>query len=146
MGSVANPLYVGLPLVTLGLLRRDTGSDGPGYVLLVLFFAWWGDSGAYFAGRHFGKTKLYPKVSPNKTRAGFVGAMAGAACGGLVAHFLFLPDSLVSRRVGDLVESLLKRSTGIKDSGQIIPGHGGLLDRIDALLFVSPAVYAYVLL
>ena len=158
MGSVANPLYIALPLVTLALLRRDTGDDGPGYVLLVLFFAWWGDTGAYFAGRRFGRAKLYPAVSPNKTRAGFVGAMLGAVCGGLVAHFLFLPSFSLHAafwlaplcgalgQLGDLVESLLKRSTGIKDSGQIVPGHGGLLDRIDALLFVSPAVYVYVLL
>jgi len=100
---------------------------------------------------------LYEAVSPKKTRAGFVGALLGALLGGLLGHFLYLrsiplehvvPLSLVAGalgQLGDLVESLLKRSTGIKDSGSIVPGHGGMLDRIDALIIVSPIVYLYTL-
>jgi len=122
-----------------------------------LMFAWLADTGGYFFGRFFGKTKLYEAVSPKKTRAGFVGALVGAAAGASLASFWYLPSLPIAHslplaivagglgQLGDLVESLLKRSTGIKDSGSIVPGHGGLLDRVDALLFASPLVYLYAL-
>jgi phosphatidate cytidylyltransferase len=154
MGGAAAPLYVGVPLAMLALMRRDF-PDGAGYVLLTLMFGWFADTGGYFFGRFLGKTKLYERVSPKKTREGFVGALIGALVGGLVAHLWYLPRlSLVSAVVlglvagalgqfGDLVESLLKRSTGVKDSGNIVPGHGGLMDRVDALLVVAPLVYLY---
>lgn len=154
MGGAVAPLYVGVPLAMLALMRRDF-PDGAGYVLLTLMFGWFADTGGYFFGRFLGKTKLYEKVSPKKTREGFVGALVGAVIGGLVAHFWYLPRiSLVSAIVlgvvggalgqfGDLIESLLKRSTGVKDSGNIVPGHGGLMDRVDALLVVAPVVYLY---
>jgi phosphatidate cytidylyltransferase len=155
MAGVAGPLYVGALVTMLAMLRRDQGVNGPPYVLFALMVAWLGDTGGYFAGRFLGKTKLYEAVSPNKTREGFLGSLAGSACGALLAHFWYLPalplvDGLVLAvvagalgQMGDLVESLLKRSTGIKDSGWIVPGHGGILDRIDALLVVSPIVYLY---
>jgi phosphatidate cytidylyltransferase len=155
MAGIAGPLYVGALVTMLALLRRDQGTDGPPYVLFTLMVAWLGDTGGYFAGRFLGKTKLYEAVSPKKTREGFMGSLAGSACGALLAHFWYLPalplvDGLVLAviagalgQMGDLVESLLKRSTGIKDSGWIVPGHGGILDRIDALLVVSPIVYLY---
>jgi phosphatidate cytidylyltransferase len=155
MAGVAGPLYVGGLVTMLAMLRRDQGANGPPYVLYTLMVAWLGDTGGYFAGRFLGKTKLYEAVSPKKTREGFVGSLAGSACGALLAHFWYLPalplvDGLVLAvvagalgQMGDLVESLLKRSTGIKDSGWIVPGHGGILDRIDALLVVSPIVYLY---
>ncbi len=154
MAGVAGPLYVGALLTTLALLRRDAG---PGFVLLALAFAWLGDTGGYFFGRFLGKRKLYPAVSPKKTVAGLVGAMVGAGLGGVVIgstylHTVPLHHSVLlaiiagaAGQLGDLAESLLKRSTGIKDSGSIIPGHGGILDRIDALLLVAPIVYLYVL-
>ncbi len=156
MTGVAGPLYVGL-LTSLALLHRDQGADGPGFVLLALMFAWLADTGGYFFGRFLGKTKLYEAVSPKKTRAGFVGALVGALLGALLAHFWFLPrldlvHGLVLAllcgalgQLGDLVESLLKRSTGIKDSGSLVPGHGGILDRVDALLVVGPLLYLYTL-
>jgi phosphatidate cytidylyltransferase len=124
---------------------------------MCLTFAWLADTGGYFFGRFLGKRKLYEAVSPKKTRAGFVGALIGAEVGGLLGHFLYLrsiplehvvPLALVAGALGqcgDLVESLLKRSTGIKDSGSIVPGHGGMLDRIDALIIVAPVVYLYTL-
>ena len=117
--------------------------------------AWLADTGGYFVGRRFGKAKLYPSVSPNKTWAGLYGAMLGSTIAGVVAALTYLPELRlihgialglvggVVGQLGDLVESLLKRSVGVKDSGTIIPGHGGILDRIDAVLFVSPFTYLY---
>jgi phosphatidate cytidylyltransferase len=155
--AIAGPLYVGGLLTTIGLLRRDQGEAGGAYVLFTLMIAWLGDTGGYFFGRYFGKTKLYEAVSPNKTREGFAGSLAGSSVGALLAHFWFLPSlpllhaiglALVAGalgQLGDLAESMLKRSTGVKDSGWIIPGHGGILDRIDAVLIASPVVYLYTL-
>ncbi len=154
MAGVAGPLYVGALLTTVALLRRDAG---PGFVFMALCFAWLADAGGYFVGRFLGKRKLYPQVSPKKTVAGFVGALGGASVGGVLASVWFLPAVPIHHSVplalvagclgqfGDLSESLLKRATGVKDSGSVVPGHGGLLDRIDALLLVSPVVYLYFL-
>jgi phosphatidate cytidylyltransferase len=155
--GVAGPLYIGGLLCALALVRRDAGAVGPHYVFMCLTFAWLADTGGYFFGRFLGKRKLYEAVSPKKTRAGFVGALVGAEVGAALAHFLYLRSiplehalllGLVAGALGqfgDLVESLLKRSTGIKDSGSIVPGHGGMLDRIDALIIVAPIVYLYIL-
>jgi phosphatidate cytidylyltransferase len=155
--GVAGPFYLGGLLAALAMLRRDAGAVGPHYVFMCLTFAWLADTGGYFFGRFLGKRKLYEAVSPKKTRAGFVGALLGAEVGAMLAHFVYLRSipldhvlmlGLVAGafgQFGDLVESLLKRSTGIKDSGSIVPGHGGMLDRIDALIIVAPIVYLYVL-
>jgi phosphatidate cytidylyltransferase len=157
MTGAAVPIYVGAPLGLLALLRRDLYDDGPGFVLLTLMLAWFGDTGGYFVGRYFGKNKLYEAVSPKKTREGLYGAVLGSLAGALLAHFTYLPSlGLYAAcilgfaggplgQAGDLVESLLKRSLGTKDSGGIIPGHGGILDRIDALLVLAPVVYIYTL-
>jgi phosphatidate cytidylyltransferase len=151
------PLFVAVPLTLLVLIRRDMGSDGASYVVLTLMFAWWGDTGGYFAGRFLGKHKLYPAVSPKKTIEGSIGGLFGSVLGALCAHFWYLPSiplshaiplALVSGAIGqagDLGESLIKRSTGVKDSGAIVPGHGGVLDRVDALIFSVVAVYLYTL-
>ena len=148
------PLWVSL-LTFIALLREEQGADGPGYVLMTLMFAWLADTGGYFAGRFLGRRKLYEAVSPKKTVEGFIGAVVGALCGALMAHFWYLPsiplfDALALALVagtlgqlGDLGESLLKRSTGVKDSGEIVPGHGGMLDRLDALFVTSALVYLY---
>lgn len=157
MSGVAVPLYVGGLLASLALLRRDAGELGPFYVLLVLKLSWLADTGGFFAGRYLGKDgkKLHPRVSPKKTQIGFVGSLAGATLGILIAKFWYLQDAPLLQllllglvagalgQLGDLAESMIKRSAGIKDSGNLIPGHGGLLDRIDALLIVSPVVYLY---
>ena len=152
MTLAAGPWYIGGLLTTTSLLRRDFG---PGWVLLVLSIAWLADTGGYFAGRRFGGAKLYPAVSPNKTWAGLYGALAGSTLAGALASLWYLPKLPLLHglllgllggaigQLGDLVESLLKRSVGAKDSGFIIPGHGGILDRIDALLFVAPTTYLY---
>jgi phosphatidate cytidylyltransferase len=157
MSSVAAPLYVGGMLSCLALLRRDAGALGPYYVLLALKLSWLADTGGYFFGRFLGKggKKLHPRVSPKKTVIGFWGSLVGAVAGVLIAKLWYMKDvpllellvlALVAGslgQLGDLVESMIKRSTGIKDSGNIVPGHGGLLDRIDALLIVAPILYLY---
>lgn len=151
------PLFVGVPLALLGVMRRDLGPDGPGYVLLAFMFAWFGDTGGYFAGRFLGKRKLYEAVSPKKTVEGSIGSLAGSVFGAVLAHFWFLPSlplvqgivlALVAGslgQAGDLGESLLKRSFGVKDSGAIVPGHGGILDRVDALMLTSAVTYLFTL-
>ncbi len=149
------PLYIGIPLTLLAVLRRDLGADGPGYVVLTIMFAWFGDTGGYFAGRFLGKHKLYEAVSPKKTVEGAIGGLGGSVLGAMLAHFWFLPSlplvhgvvlALVAGalgQAGDLGESVLKRSTGVKDSGAIVPGHGGILDRVDALLVTSAVTFLY---
>jgi phosphatidate cytidylyltransferase len=150
------PLWVGM-LTLLALLRRDAGQGGADYVVLALMFAWFADTGGYFVGIRLGRRKLYEAVSPKKTVEGLAGAVLGAVLAALLAHVWYLRSLPLGHAVllglaagllgqaGDLGESLLKRSTGVKDSGEILPGHGGMLDRIDALFVTSALVYLYVL-
>jgi phosphatidate cytidylyltransferase len=156
MAGGAVPIYVGGSLGVLARLRAAS-SDGAAWVLLVLMLGWFGDTGGYFFGRFLGKRKLYEAVSPKKTVAGLVGAVVGALGGAVLASSWLLPELSLAHAVplglvsgllgqaGDLAESLLKRSTGVKDSGAILPGHGGILDRIDAVLVLAPMVYLYTL-
>jgi phosphatidate cytidylyltransferase len=153
----AGPLIVAVPLTMFAIVRRDLGHDGPGFCVLTLMLAWFGDTGGYFAGRFLGKHKLYEAVSPKKTVEGALGGLAGSVVGALSASFVYLRSLPVTHAIllgiiggaagqaGDLAESLLKRSTGVKDSGSIVPGHGGILDRVDALILTSAAVYLYAL-
>lgn len=146
-------IYVPLLLTPLILLRRLPG--GSAWVFLTLTLTFFSDTGAYFAGRFLGRRKLYPAVSPKKTLEGALGGLLFAFGAGALARLWYMPqlgwgDALAVTlpgaalaMAGDLVESLIKRSEGIKDSGRLIPGHGGLLDRIDALLFSAPWVYLY---
>jgi phosphatidate cytidylyltransferase len=151
------PLFVAVPITLLAVMRRDMHADGPGYILLTLMLAWFGDTGGYFGGRFLGKHKLYEAVSPKKTVEGALGGLSGSLLGAVFASLVYLRSLPLSHalplavvagaagQVGDLAESLLKRSTGVKDSGQLIPGHGGILDRVDALLFATSVVYLYTL-
>lgn len=143
-------LYVGLPCVAIIWLRQDD-QNGLGVVLWLLCAVWATDIGAYFAGRGIGGPKLAPRISPNKTWAGLIGGMiaaglVGVVAGILIGHLSALPMALLSAgvaawsQVGDLTESWVKRRFGVKDSGSIIPGHGGVLDRVDGVLFAAPAV------
>ena len=149
------PLYLGVPMAALALVRTfGTSVQGGGLCLLAMMFAWMGDTGGYFAGKGLGGPRLYPAVSPNKTWAGAVGGLVGSMLGSVVAHFTFLPALSLAQglvlavvagalgQVGDLCESILKRSAGVKDSGALLPGHGGILDRIDALLFCGLTLFA----
>lgn len=150
---VGGPLWLGGLLGSVGHLHRLP--HGGAWVLLAMWIAWASDTGAYFAGRYFGARPLAPRVSPKKTVEGALGGLAGSLTGALAAHFGFmpdlpLPDALVLGLVagalgqmGDLVESLVKRGAKVKDSGAILPGHGGLLDRVDALMFTASACLLY---
>ncbi len=154
-------MYCGFLVATVAGLRDRYGFA---WVMLAFVATWLNDTLAYFAGRFFGKTPFYPRVSPKKTWEGFAGGMLGSILGALATKAVFLwvpqPDGErflltwsgcigvglgagVLGPVGDLTESMLKRAAGVKDSGKLIPGHGGLLDRIDALLFVAPWVYLW---
>lgn len=155
--TVAGIAYAGFLTTFLAFLKRiDPGHAGD-TVVLVLIVAWVADTGGYFAGRYLGKSKLYEAVSPKKTWAGLWGGLAGALVGVIVLEVLVadwltwldvvliaIPGCLLGQ-MGDLAESLIKRSVGVKDSGSLLPGHGGILDRIDAVLFIAPYVYVYLL-
>jgi len=140
--------YVGLPLLSMWWLRVEHGL----FVLWVFLIVWGTDIGGYFAGKGIGGPKLAPTISPKKTWSGLIGGMAlsTAASVILVAVTDFVPSMIavaivsalmaVWAQVGDLVESGIKRSFDVKDSGGLIPGHGGVLDRVDGLVFVAPAI------
>jgi phosphatidate cytidylyltransferase len=144
-------LYAGLPTAGLIFLREQPA--GVAYTLWTLAIVWATDIGAYFAGRAIGGAKLAPRLSPNKTWAGLFGGMAGAlvvgamlaTVGGLPATCYWLAPLLaVLAQMGDLFESWLKRKAGVKDSGRLLPGHGGALDRLDGVVPVAVLVAALV--
>lgn len=123
------------------------------WVFLTLVCTFLGDTGAYFAGKGFGRSKLAPSISPAKTNEGLVGGLVGGAVGAVIVRLIFWQDvgffqtlflgtliALVGV-LGDLSESMLKRTFDVKDSGTLIPGHGGILDRVDGLMFTAPFVY-----
>lgn len=154
-GMALAVLYGACLIPYLSILRE--GRMGLGLALCALFCTWASDTGAYFAGRAFGKRRLYRLVSPNKTIEGAIGGLLAAICAAFLVRLIFpaaLPLSAghvagvaitasVSGAIGDLCESLFKRSAGVKDSSSIIPGHGGILDRFDAVMFAAPAVHLY---
>ena len=153
--SVASLMYVALPLAALNL-AYVAFSEGKWLVLLMFAMIWLNDTGAYCVGSLIGRRRLFERLSPKKSWEGFFGGLAFCLAAGALAALFLLPDSLgvlsglglgavvcVFSTWGDLFESLLKRSHGIKDSGKLIPGHGGILDRIDSLLFVAPVTLVY---
>lgn len=151
--TCCGPFYVGYPLALLIMI--DMRSSGNLWIFFLLTVVFAGDTFAYYVGKAFGKRKLNVRISPGKTWAGAVGGATGSLIGGIIFMRIFPihPPDLsaiililvlaAAGQVGDLAESLLKRSHGIKDSGSILPGHGGLLDRIDALIFAIPVLYVY---
>ena len=141
-------------LVSMISIRNDT-NYGSEYVLYIILIIWFADSGAYFAGRSLGKNKLIPNVSPGKTWEGVAGAIVVTLIVSFVSlNLLNIPSShslsfilvtlvtVIYSIVGDLSESMFKRMANIKDSGSLIPGHGGILDRIDSLMSALPIFYA----
>src|SRR5271166_3286025 len=157
-------LYVGFTLIALPALRENPEGNGPSLVAFLLCAVWAGDSAALYIGRAWGRHKMAPSLSPNKSWEGAIGSVAGSllAAGGLLGLAAWLetwnsaklsyPDEYwywlvlavvvnVAAQVGDLAESALKRSVGVKDSGTLVPGHGGVLDRVDALLLAAPVLW-----
>jgi phosphatidate cytidylyltransferase len=138
------------------LARLRELPNGFALAFAALFCTWTADTGAYFAGRFLGRHKLYPKISPSKTVEGFVGGLIAAVVVAIAIQVVFhVPITVVDAVAigsiaavfgvtGDLCESMLKRSVGAKDSSALIPGHGGVLDRFDAVMFVAPVIYLYV--
>jgi phosphatidate cytidylyltransferase len=147
-------IYIPVLLSFLILIREGTSGMIWVFVLLAVIFA--GDTSAYYVGSYLGRHKLSPAISPGKTIEGSIGGLAANLVVGSVGKIFFLSElpwglSLlfflaigIAGQVGDLFESELKRSSGIKDSSGILPGHGGILDRIDALLFASPVAYIFI--
>jgi phosphatidate cytidylyltransferase len=143
-------LYVILPLALLILIDRHP--RGNLWILFLFTVIFLGDTGAFYFGRLLGKKKLYASVSPGKTWAGaFGGLLASVISGLLLSHLFHMQGSAlkagllagflgVAGQIGDLVESMIKRSAGVKDSGRILPGHGGVLDRLDGVLFAIPVL------
>jgi len=135
------------------LLRSEP--HGTSWIFLLLVIVMCGDTGAYYVGSTLGRRKLYPVVSPNKSVEGALGGLAGSLVGALIASRTFFPELTTIDcigtalllgpigQLGDLFESLLKRSCGVKDSGSIVPGHGGILDRLDSIVFAAPAAWWY---
>lgn len=152
--AVLATTYVGMLGGSLIRLRNDF-PDGWKLVFFLLLVVWLGDSGAYYVGKKFGKRKLSPRISPKKTIEGLAGGMATSLIAAVVIHFTFFQNFPLHHAiiagvllsfagvVGDLAESMWKRSADVKDSGTLLPGHGGFLDRFDSILFTAPILYCY---
>lgn len=148
--------YVGVLFAALiHLSTRVAGEDSPKLLLLLGAIVFLSDTGAYFVGKYLGRHKLYPLVSPKKTVEGALGGIGGAVLGAIIFKLFVasgvswldivataVPCSILGQ-IGDLTESLFKRSYGVKDSGSILPGHGGILDRFDGILFAAPYLLLY---
>jgi phosphatidate cytidylyltransferase len=149
LGLIYIPVLMSYFILIRGL---ETGTL---WIFFILLLAFSGDVAAYYVGRNFGKRKLLPLVSPNKTVEGTVGLFIGSVAGCVIFQQIFFPSLPVVHAValgffgsvigqlGDLCESAMKRASGVKDSGVILPGHGGILDRLDCLIFIAPFVYYY---
>ena len=148
--------YAAIPILCLPFIREQPSPDGLWLILLLFLVVWASDIFAYFAGRHFGGPKLMPTVSPNKTWSGAIGGLSGALLVGFVfAIYVDLSPVMavvgsvimsVFSQAGDLFESWFKRRFGVKDSSNLIPGHGGFLDRVDGLLTAVLPLSLYLLL
>jgi len=153
VASIFPVTYIGMPLGALAAVRAISGREA---VLLLMMTIVVSDTAQYYCGRAFGRRPLAPTISPKKTLEGAIGGLIFGTATMLIGGRWVFPDAnvavlaLVSAAiaalgmVGDLFESLLKRSAGVKDSSEIIPGHGGVLDRIDSWLFAAPVYYAFV--
>lgn len=148
-------LYVGLLLGHYSILRNL--DHGVALVFFVIIVTWLSDTGGFFIGKSLGKHPLAPTLSPKKTIEGLLGGVLFSVIGAIICQITFAPFFSLGQSatlgvalallgaMGDLAESAIKRSVNVKDSGTIIPGHGGVLDRVDSLLFTGPAMYYYVM-
>ncbi len=146
--------YLIASLIFLTLIPSYTGDFIPEIVIGIFSLIWINDTFAYLVGKNFGKRKLFERISPKKTIEGFLGGLVFTALGGYLAHYytnlLDLTAWLglaviitIFGTLGDLIQSKFKRQAGVKDSGTLMPGHGGLFDRLDSVIFASPFIYAY---
>jgi len=148
-------VYIGFMFAYILLLRFIPGIDGLFYVLFAILVTWANDSAAYFIGINFGKHKLSPQISPKKSIEGSIGGFAGGLIAAVILGLFFDKDVIfmlilgflvvAAGQFGDLIESVIKRNAGVKDSGYFLPGHGGVLDRFDSLLLTAPVVYYIVI-
>lgn len=144
-------VYIGFMFAYILMLRFMPGNDGLFYLLFTVLVTWCNDTLAYFTGITIGKHKLSPRISPNKSIEGSIGGLAGGLIGSVILSFIFHKPLIllivlgtlvvVAGQLGDLIESIIKRNAGVKDSGWFLPGHGGVLDRFDSLLLTAPVVY-----
>lgn len=153
--SLVVTAFIYIPFLIVHLMMIRLLPHGSSWLLLIMLIVMTNDAAAYYIGSAFGKHRLYAAVSPKKSIEGAVGGLAGSLTGALLAKYIFFSqlgygDVIVTALVigvigqlGDLFESLLKRSFGVKDSGSIFPGHGGVLDRMDSILFAAPVTYYY---
>ena len=148
-------IYIAFPIGLLNFMAITDGEYNYKIVLSLIFIVWAYDAGAYVFGTKFGKHKLFERVSPGKTWEGSMGGLISALLIAYAVHLVFNPYPLqdwliiaviicIFGTFGDLIESMLKRSLNIKDSGTLMPGHGGMLDRFDAVYFMLPFVYLYI--
>ena len=152
----AGVLYVAMPLSLLYLIPAYGGEWQPLRALFFILIIWTNDVFAYLTGMSIGRHKMFERISPKKSWEGFAGGIVGAVAMGVVAAYCLdaviwkwvglAVVSAVSGVLGDFVESMFKRAAGVKDSGNLIPGHGGILDRFDALLLATPFVFVYIYL
>ncbi|MBK5192142.1 MAG: phosphatidate cytidylyltransferase [Flavobacteriaceae bacterium] len=149
--------YLISSMVFLTLIPTYSGTFRPELIVGVFVLIWTNDTFAYIVGKNFGKNKLYKQISPNKTIEGFIGGMIFSCIAGYFiyyfTHYLNFQSWLgmaiilsIFGTIGDLIQSKFKRQAGVKDSGKLMPGHGGLFDRLDSIIFSSPFVYAYLLI
>ena len=149
-------LYLGIPFTLLNYIAFQTGHYRPDFVISLLLLIWFNDTAAYILGSRYGKRPFFPRLSPKKTWMGFFGGLFFAILLSVILYYTVEQLSLwqwlvlaivvsVFGNVGDLFESMLKRSVNVKDSGTLLPGHGGFLDRFDAFIFALPFIFLYFL-
>ena len=148
-------LFVGLPFAFVVGLQVIPGANGPDLLLLAMLCVTMSDAGAYYAGSAFGTHPMAPVISPKKSWEGAAGGVLASVAGAILAHFWFFRRLPLAHAIalgvvlsgagilGDLAESMLKRAAGVKDSSALLPGHGGVLDRLDSLLVAAPVLYYY---
>ncbi len=155
--SIFGTIYITIPLVLLNLLQQISKHHMVAFALAMFVIIWTNDTFAYLSGISFGKHRMFERISPKKSWEGFIGGLIMSLLASFVFYYFFPAPGLINWLLfgiitvvvsifGDFFESLLKRRAGIKDSGTLLPGHGGILDRIDSMLFASPAIFIYVMI